>query len=89
MAPAVWRYNFKHHIKENHPSVSLDVDYLRQLWVLSSFKSDQMHKIWKAQCNVLKQQCKKHSYEDTVTLIILEVHASDTAIRYVLLFSYS
>jgi hypothetical protein len=84
-APAVWRYNFKHHIKETHPSVSPDVDYLRQLWALSSFESNQMHNIWKARRNIPKQRRKKRSYESTATLAILEAHTLEAAIRYVLL----
>lgn len=45
--PAVWSYNFCHHLLRSHPSINLSVH--KSLWTPSKLEKDRMRHIWQHQ----------------------------------------
>jgi len=73
--PAVWSYNFRHHLLRFHPSIHLG-DH-RSLWTSSKLEKDGMKRIWQHR----HKQPKSHRRAQRPPLIISETHRAQLVLR--------
>ncbi|KAG6848163.1 hypothetical protein H0H93_002810, partial [Arthromyces matolae] len=55
--PAVWRYNFSHHLETEHPNASKNL--YTELWKISKSEVDEMRRIWEDRQKVTIKRVKK------------------------------
>ncbi|KAJ7183908.1 hypothetical protein C8R46DRAFT_1309168 [Mycena filopes] len=70
--PAVWRYNFREHLIQQHPNVSLATH--SHIWELSDAEKVGMQKVWEARDKRKKPKKPKHP------LVISQAHSSRRAL---------
>ncbi|KAG6831249.1 hypothetical protein H0H93_013813, partial [Arthromyces matolae] len=70
-APAVWRYNFKHHLDTEHPNASHNL--YASIWDISDDERKEMKRIWADRRKVVVKRVKKKAVEE---LVVSEAHRS-------------
>ncbi|KAF8058599.1 hypothetical protein FPV67DRAFT_1565461 [Lyophyllum atratum] len=75
-APAVWRYNFPHHMRNKHPSISLS--QYEPLYQISRSEKVQLKQSWD---NQHKQKKSRKSKGKKAELVISQAHSSRLALR--------
>jgi hypothetical protein len=77
--PCPWRYNLLHHMRAKHPTISLTP--YESAWQITHTEKRLLKEVWE---NRHKEKKARRSKKDKSTsLIILEVHSSRLALRYV------
>jgi hypothetical protein len=75
-SPAVWSYNFHHHLLQHHPAVSLKNH--NSILILSKLEKEGMKRIWDQR----HEQPKAHS-KTQHRLVISETHRSCLVLKYI------
>ena len=73
--PAVWSYNFCHHLLCSHPFIILSGH--KSLWTPSKLEKDGMKRVWQHR----HKQPKLHQRAQHPTLMILETHCTKIVLR--------
>ena len=73
--PAVWSYNFRHHLLCSHPSIALSGH--KSLWTPSKLEKDGMKRVWQHR----HKQPKPHRRAQRPTLMISETHRTKIVLR--------
>lgn len=81
-SPVVWSYNFRFHLLQKHPRVSLENH--SDIFTLTKFEKDGMKGMWDHR----HKQQKLHRKTQRPPLVILETHRSRLVLKYVVLFYF-
>ncbi|KAJ7648621.1 hypothetical protein DFH06DRAFT_997187 [Mycena polygramma] len=79
--PAVWRYNFKQHLIQHHPTVALAPN--AHIWELCNAEKAGILKVWEG------RNKRKKTKQPKPTLVISQAHSSRLALAYVLIFIHN
>ena len=74
-SPAVWSYNFRHHLLRVHPSIHLGSH--KSVWTPSKLEKDGMKRVWQHR----HKQPKPHPRAQRPSLVISETHRTRLVLR--------
>ncbi|KAJ7291828.1 hypothetical protein C8J57DRAFT_1044147, partial [Mycena rebaudengoi] len=76
--PAIWRYNYVHHLRSVHPTAPIEKYFA--IWDISVAEKSAMKEVWKSRARgvpIAKKRAPK-----TAPLVISEAHSSRLSMRY-------
>jgi hypothetical protein len=76
--PCIWRYNFQHHMRAKHPTISLT--RYESLWQISSTETYLIKETWANRHKQKKTRISKKS-KLTASLVVSEAHSSRLALQ--------
>ena len=77
-SPAVWRYNFEHHLKNSHHGMQPNGND-KSIYELTASEQEDMSKIWERRENVSVKRPRKHNFPP---LVVSDAHRASILTRY-------